>query len=783
MPQEYDLFISYAHKDDYGNPGDDVSRILAIKAAIEREYYEMTGQEVRIFLDQTGILTGSQWRESLLTGLKSSKMMLAVLSENYFASTYCKREWEHYIDTELDMALPGEGITPIYVLPFIEFDNDTIDVRLKRWVRDLKRRQIDVDWQKWWPEGQAALERDDVKKRLRDLTSNVNHRLSLYEARNTSPTNQMPQLTRHFKGRRKELHELRQSLVKGQIGAIAAVNGIAGIGKTELALAYAWGYGGHYPGGRFYLNMPGKFDNASQALEKLQQQFVDIAAWKGIELNDAERQQPSVAFAKVCRAFTLHPDEPAMFIVDNIDDAVLLQPDILQQGLPRGAHIDILLTTRCAKLQQDRLDWVSVDALETEDGVDLLDSYAPIPEVPQDAEWKAAYRIVERLGGHALALNIVGVYLRWKEDSYVRFEQYLIAEGIELVSQIGTELQAGNVGIGSEYQEKVLAQLLEPTLQHWRETEPAAFRALQYAALCPPDLVPLPWLTELLIEEQLEWGRDQRGGTMAIQAVNLLVASRMLAPVRKQQAGLTAETIDDSNLARMHRVYQDILLKELTEATWQELQNRLNQLVDRRAEWLREHWGGSEFAWEIWPLRELAFSRFDERDYRTVILLDHIANILQHVGQLADCKRICIQNNEILQALGNVSPENADYRRDLSVSYERLGDLFRSLGEGSQARDYYQNALEIAESLVKLAPENADYRRDLAVSHDQLFQFFAEQEEIQTASQHLGQSLQILITLYQRGALPNPEDQTFLNARIELAQKIGLIPPDEEASS
>ncbi|HCS50131.1 MAG TPA: hypothetical protein DIW81_00850, partial [Planctomycetaceae bacterium] len=74
-------------------------------------------------------------------------------------------------------------------------------------------------------------------------------------------------------------------------------------------------------------------------------------------------------------------------------------------------------------------------------------------------------------------------------------------------------------------------------------------------------------------------------------------------------------------------------------------------------------------------------------------------------------------------------------------------------------------------------------RRDLAVSHDQLFQFFAEQEEIQTASQHLGQSLQILITLYQRGALPNPEDQTFLNARIELAQKIGLIPPDEEASS
>ncbi len=44
--------------------------------------------------------------------------MLAVVSENYFRSTYCGLEWEHYIQTEIFQALPGDGIHPIYVVPY-----------------------------------------------------------------------------------------------------------------------------------------------------------------------------------------------------------------------------------------------------------------------------------------------------------------------------------------------------------------------------------------------------------------------------------------------------------------------------------------------------------------------------------------------------------------------------------------------------------------------------------------------------------------------------------------
>ena len=55
----------------------------------------------------------------------------------------------------------------------------------------------------------------------------------------------------------------------------------------------------------------------------------------------------------------------------------------------------------------------------------------------------------------------------------------------------------------------------------------------------------------------------------------------------------------------------------------------------------------------------------------------------------------------------------------LSVSYDQMGDLFRALGDGKQAREYYERALEVSQRLADSAPENADYARDLSVSYEQ----------------------------------------------------------------
>jgi tetratricopeptide (TPR) repeat protein len=71
---------------------------------------------------------------------------------------------------------------------------------------------------------------------------------------------------------------------------------------------------------------------------------------------------------------------------------------------------------------------------------------------------------------------------------------------------------------------------------------------------------------------------------------------------------------------------------------------------------------------------------------------------------------------ETLERQSRQHPERADYLRDLSVSYNKMGDLMRGLGEGEQARGFYQKALELRERLVRQEPERADYLADLVAS-------------------------------------------------------------------
>ena len=67
------------------------------------------------------------------------------------------------------------------------------------------------------------------------------------------------------------------------------------------------------------------------------------------------------------------------------------------------------------------------------------------------------------------------------------------------------------------------------------------------------------------------------------------------------------------------------------------------------------------------------------------------------------------------------APENAfDYARDLSISYNRLGDLALSGGDPATAPRFYQDGLAIRKRLSDAAPENADYARDLSVSYERL---------------------------------------------------------------
>ena len=86
--------------------------------------------------------------------------------------------------------------------------------------------------------------------------------------------------------------------------------------------------------------------------------------------------------------------------------------------------------------------------------------------------------------------------------------------------------------------------------------------------------------------------------------------------------------------------------------------------------------------------------------------------------------------------------------RNLSVSYNKLGDLLSALGQGEQAKTLYEKSLLIIERLAADEPNRADYQTDLVVSLLRMAEFDPE-----GGGAIVLRALSILEALKARGAL------------------------------
>ncbi len=733
----FDLFISYAHKD---NEKDHAGKVTALVQAIREDYAKVSATPLRVFFDLNDIRSMDDWELRILKGLRESKMMVAVLSPMYFDSAYCRKEWEHYVETELAQALPGEGIAPIYVMTHPDYDSGAVGRSLRAWVHDLKRRQY-VDWKDYWPEGARALEKEDARRRLDALPGQIAERLKHKTVRDASP-HWVPLPSVHFVGRRDELHALREQLVRGQIGAITALHGIPGIGKSMLAFAYAWGYGHEYPGGRFLIE--------AETLTDLASGVIGLAEKKGVALSDGERASPELALNKVRAAFDSGP--AALIVLDNLENTDLLSAQSVARSLPRGDHIHVLVTTRAEPANLPRVACLALETLAAEDALALLRGYRPIP----DDEWKAALEVVKRVAGHALAVETVAVYMREHDDvTWREFAGELARDGVQFLER---EVAPEARGRLEWHDESNLARLMRPTLDGLSAEEA---QALAYAAVLPPDAVPLPWLREWLRRDFPGSGSGGIGDPFAA-VFRRLHRLRLLVPLRSRQEKTAEEGEAPANLARTHRLVQDIVRSRLGEHEAKGLAEKVHNHAVTRANWLKAHTGQMGVAWELGPLRDLCVRLLDQGDRRGYLILNGIATGMTHQGGWVEVEGLWRRTEDLFQRLHTANPDNADYARDLSISYERLGDLARSTGDGVSARRYYEDGLRIRQRLAEGAPESADYARDVWVSCWRMAQMAEDDGDAAGALGWWRQAYEVLAGLKRRGANISPEDEGFL---------------------
>src|SRR5207249_52443 len=119
-----------------------------------------------------------------------------------------------------------------------------------------------------------------------------------------------------------------------------------------------------------------------------------------------------------------------------------------------------------------------------------------------------ALGIVERLGGHALAVEVVGVYLADDAHQKISYREYLTGleqSGITLVERSSKD---GTLQLSLNPQSSI-ARLLAPTLDLLTLDERAV---VEWAALLPPDMVPRRWLEHFLREDYAEFAAAAAAG-------------------------------------------------------------------------------------------------------------------------------------------------------------------------------------------------------------------------------------------------------------------------------
>jgi hypothetical protein len=265
-----------------------------------------------------------------------------------------------------------------------------------------------------WPDlGEKALQESHVRTKLEQLHGSVRERLDRAKRAGLSPNN----LIKHnaaFVGRVREFTDLRNALSLNKLGVVGArqgkvagpvaVQGLGGMGETELALACAHVFASDYPGGRWQI--------LCEYTGDLRLALTRLAGPMHFEFTENEKKDLALQFERVQRE--IERRERCLLILDNVSDPHLLEPEYLDR-LPHGGHVDLIATTRLAPStipgSAQEITFIAVDELPEEDALALMRSHQPEGRFANEDKENEALRIVQLLRGFTLAVETAAIYL------------------------------------------------------------------------------------------------------------------------------------------------------------------------------------------------------------------------------------------------------------------------------------------------------------------------------------------------------------------------------------
>ncbi|MBD2150574.1 tetratricopeptide repeat protein [Pseudanabaena sp. FACHB-1277] len=304
----------------------------------------------------------------------------------------------------------------------------------------------------------------------------------------------VPVASPNFVGRVQELKDIYAKLQTGQGVSVCAVEGMGGLGKSELARRYAWEYRQEYAA-RYWFSLRGV--GLAQAVVTFASRYLDLP--------EVMQSQTVEAQAEWCWQNWTPTEGKVLVILDDVTDL----KSIPQQARPLADRFQILVTTRKRKLSPYFAD-IPLNVISEDEALELLRKFLGAARVNREED--AAKAICEDLGYLPLGVELAARYLQLDEDlSLGDYQQRLKITDESLALQETEEINAGR-GVIAAFE------------LSWQELSASTAKAAMLLGLFAPADIAWGLVEEIaadLIEvADLREGRKQLNNLYLIKAVD-----------------------------------------------------------------------------------------------------------------------------------------------------------------------------------------------------------------------------------------------------------------------
>jgi tetratricopeptide (TPR) repeat protein len=418
-----------------------------------------------------------------------------------------------------------------------------------------------------------------------------------------------------FKGREKALEELRAALNGGKGAAVVgrALHGLGGVGKTRLAIEYAWAREADYSALLFV---------RADSPAALNANLAALAGASVLDLPEKEAREDAAKIEAVLRWLGANPTW--LMILDNVDDPGAVKA--VTELMPRlkGGHV--IVTARASNFPAT-VRKLEVDVLDEDAATQfLLERTADDRQRAKDDEAQA-HTLAHELGGLALGLEQAGAHIATDRIGFARYLK-LWSESREKALAWADATVTGS--------DRTLATTWATSVAR---LSPESRRLLDRLAMLAPNPIPYSLLDTPVPGEVADY--DTQKAAAGLFAYSLVTRAKG----------------EHSQSFVIHRLVQDFGRRAMTE--------------ERRGEALREALGWVDGAFEGDPWDVRSWPILDSLVPHAL----GVARLADQAGIVAPTAHLLSMLGLLLYGKARYTEAEALYRRALAINEARYGPV------------------------------------------------------------------------------------------------------------